>query len=810
MSDLDDIVQLSVSDFRSIAGLVTVPLDAPIVLIHGSNGAGKTSILSALELALTGDISSMRRDDPHFAQHLVHEGATDAKLSITTRDRTKDSGGTYTISNGIMTGEPYLEPSDRKFFGERCYLAQSMLGRLLEIYQNSSVEDGESALIQFVKDLLGLNQLDALVEGLRDAGDRRRTRNLVPEYRAFETRVKRTDNDIGQLNLELSQLNAQRGPEFEELRDAFRNLFGDEADVDTELRSAERRLQGLSTDRDLLEATRRRTELQSIAGSWSRLPQDADKDERVRIEAEENSAISAADAWRNGTGAQLEDIITGLRKSFPDLVSWAATSPEAAHAAAMKRVDSEVGRLKGLIDKDAENETSENRLVDLIAREEAREKLIDSQIAGLAGNAGEYAAALAALAPHVHTEDCPVCGRNYGEVSEGEPLTVRLQRTVAKLTEDAGKLSALSAEKNNSTARLTQLRRDLATVRAQRLQADTKSSAVQRQADMAEFKVALDRLGRDVSRGSTLLNAEATLKNRLATFRDRDRVATDLRTTLLAIAGAMNREDLQSLSFENVLTALQTFTTSEIARLEGLQSQRNRALLALQSVARIDQRRQAVIKEMTEGNETLRILKAAIARLDVLRGQAKSIGDTARRARTAVVRRVFNDSLNKLWRDLFIRLAPTEPFVPAFHVPESDSDDIATLETVHRSGKTGGTPGAMLSAGNLNTAALTLFLALHFSVGARLPWLVLDDPVQSMDEVHVAQFAALLRTVSKTHGTKIIVAVHERPLFDYLRLELSPAFEKDRLLTLELRRTQGEQTVVDPKINIYAIDAVAA
>jgi exonuclease SbcC len=116
----------------------------------------------------------------------------------------------------------------------------------------------------------------------------------------------------------------------------------------------------------------------------------------------------------------------------------------------------------------------------------------------------------------------------------------------------------------------------------------------------------------------------------------------------------------------------------------------------------------------------------------------------------------------------------------------------------------------MLSAGNLNTAALTLFLALHFSVGTRLPWLVLDDPVQNMDEVHIAQFAALLRTLSKTHGTKLIISVHERPLFEYLRLELSPAFERDRLLTLELRRTQGEKTVVDPKINTYAVDAVAA
>jgi len=79
-----------------------------------------------------------------------------------------------------------------------------------------------------------------------------------------------------------------------------------------------------------------------------------------------------------------------------------------------------------------------------------------------------------------------------------------------------------------------------------------------------------------------------------------------------------------------------------------------------------------------------------------------------------------------------------------------------------------------------------------------------------MDEVHIAQFAALLRTLSKTHGTKLIISVHERPLFEYLRLELSPAFERDRLLTLELRRTQGEKTVVDPKINTYAVDAVAA
>jgi exonuclease SbcC len=161
-----------------------------------------------------------------------------------------------------------------------------------------------------------------------------------------------------------------------------------------------------------------------------------------------------------------------------------------------------------------------------------------------------------------------------------------------------------------------------------------------------------------------------------------------------------------------------------------------------------------------------------------------------------VVRRVFNDSLNHIWRDLFVRLAPEEPFVPAFALPsESEGLVEAILETIYRAGGKGGNPRAMLSAGNLNTAALTLFLSLHLSVQQELPWLVIDDPVQSMDEVHIAQFAALLRTLSKGHGRQVILAVHERSLFDYLALELSPAFSDDKLITIELGQAGNGKTV---------------
>ena len=39
---------ISVTDFRSIRGTLSIPLDAPVILVHGQNGTGKTSLLSAL------------------------------------------------------------------------------------------------------------------------------------------------------------------------------------------------------------------------------------------------------------------------------------------------------------------------------------------------------------------------------------------------------------------------------------------------------------------------------------------------------------------------------------------------------------------------------------------------------------------------------------------------------------------------------------------------------------------------------------------------------------------------------------------
>ena len=188
------------------------------------------------------------------------------------------------------------------------------------------------------------------------------------------------------------------------------------------------------------------------------------------------------------------------------------------------------------------------------------------------------------------------------------------------------------------------------------------------------------------------------------------------------------------------------------------------------------------------------------------------VSEAADTVRTKIVTKVFSTSLNKVWRDLFVRLAPSEQFVPAFRLPPRSGGKVeAVLETLHRTGKTSGSPGAMLSQGNLNTAALTLFLALHLSVPVKMPWLLLDDPVQSMDDVHIAQFAALLRTLAKGMNRQVILAVHERALFDYLTLELSPAFSSDSLLAVEVSRNFLGEAIATPRAFYFEADrAIAA
>ncbi|OJU08414.1 MAG: hypothetical protein BGN86_02790 [Caulobacterales bacterium 68-7] len=282
----------------------------------------------------------------------------------------------------------------------------------------------------------------------------------------------------------------------------------------------------------------------------------------------------------------------------------------------------------------------------------------------------------------------------------------------------------------------------------------------------------------------------------LGAYQHATRVQLSLKDNIAAFASSAGLEPLQSLEtagaaiarLENDFTARAATATQRIAikrraahLIDGLSADRQALVDSQTSIAMLEAQRKKIGEALKRGAQ--------------IRRDGQAIERAVKALRSKIIRREFNERLNTLWRDLFVRLAPNEPFVPAFMVPEQPTLRLQPkLITHRRDGTPGGAPGAMLSAGNLNTAALTLFISLHLTMKARLPWLILDDPVQSMDDVHIAHFAALLRTLSTQNGRQIIVAVHDRQLFEYLKLELSPTSATEQLLAIELIKTHEKDT----------------
>jgi DNA repair protein SbcC/Rad50 len=129
----------------------------------------------------------MARIDPRYREHLLHKQSKGGQIrvEVTAQHDTRAQGQFLIDPTGFKRSRLLNEPHAR-FYGERCFLAQTTLGRLLEIYEATDARSTDSPLTRFVKDLLRFNHLDALIDGLHDAGDVRRFRSTVPQY--WETR----------------------------------------------------------------------------------------------------------------------------------------------------------------------------------------------------------------------------------------------------------------------------------------------------------------------------------------------------------------------------------------------------------------------------------------------------------------------------------------------------------------------------------------------------------------------------------------------------------------------------------------------
>lgn len=802
---------ISVRDFRTIRGEINVPLDAPVVLIHGQNGMGKTSLLSALELGLTGKIASLRGLDVDFASHLVHKEAREGHVSVSAEGVTDGAErAVLTISPDGVAGDRLLPAEAARFYAERCYLSQATLGRLLELYQVKDARRSDSPLTKFVKDLLGLDRLDALIEGLHDSGDVRRLRTPVPTFWEVREQIQNLERKHLQFTGERDHLQVeQEGVRVGLL--PWLQLLDIDVPSPLEVESLDGQLANDGEESELQRLAGLRRDAMAVQNQWRSIATDVPPAERERAEIAARNAGEAARAWRAEHGQRFELALSRVSELLPDVDLPSPLDLERSRVAALKAVQAEFARCDSQIKRDAEG-AAKLASMDLdLDRARSRLSVLEDQLARHAATSGGLAQALSGLLSHVHGEDCPVCGRDFGEVS-ARPLQAHVSDRIAELTVSAGRLQALAKERSEAVAIIATFERDRGSVAGRLLTQAARDQLKMRRMRLDELRRVLEALAEIVSNGERLAHEAAGATRALEALRARDQKAGVLRdacqslTTQVGVAplgtsealeAALERIDGQIAATETRLTDRQKARRASRERLREYASLAHRLEHLGVAIADLERR----LAQLRDGKEQ--------AEARIL--QARDLAGRARDVRTNIVRRVFNESLNAVWRDLFVRLAPEEPFVPAFALPENPNGPVeAVLETHYRSRGKGGDPRAMLSAGNLNTAALTLFLSLHLSVASNLPWLIIDDPVQSMDEVHIAQFAALLRTLSKQHGRQMIIAVHERPLFEYLALELSPAHENDRLITIELGKSPSGDTIVNFEPRIWLPDTAIA
>lgn len=788
------ITKLRASDFRSLNGLIDLDLDASVVLIHGPNGSGKTSFLSALEFGLTGSVEAMSRVEKNYKKDLVHYDATMASVSIECRhqDVYNSPANLKISSSGTVEGTHLLNSVHSRFFSERSLLAQATLSRLLEIYEISDTRDGENALTRFVKEILGLEVLDNVIEGLKPAGHKARLRKSVPEYSDAEDELERLNESKERKQKTLDELLDASGSSSKSLKESLKPFnFDKDVELEALLHILENSLSQEGEFTRLLEIDRELMSARSLFGRLSEIGAGAIAEaEQVLVKAR-----AELDEWKTTHEPRFHQLVELVTSFLANSPSPARVGRETFRAASLNEISAELSRVEARLSRDEIASAETVYAQSALNKATERSARLGDRLEGLSSSTSDLARALSAVSPFVKDDECPVCHRDFREISKGS-LQSHLSEHISVLTSAASELQSVSMERQQARSEIKKATDLLETHAANTLSTVDRNSLASRAGRLRDAKRQLEDAENIAKAGDHCTKRVRDASEKLSELRQNLETAEGIRRssqkfiTDLKLSG-IDPED----STSTILELCKRAVDEQLAEMRSREEDRQNAIRYAQEMQSLAERINAEKASLEQIENRVDKAKAAFKKIDVLRQNLKRLSDSAISVRTEIVQQVFNESLNSIWKDLFVRLAPEEPFVPVFALPDTASGPVkAELKTSYRGKSDGGNPKAMLSAGNLNTAALTLFLSLHLSAPPTLPWLVLDDPVQNMDDIHIAQFAGLLKTLTRQKKRQVIIAVHEKPLFDYLALELSPASENDSLITVELARGATGQT----------------
>ena len=366
------LVSLEVSGFRGFPRRQEFDLNADAIVVVGSNGNGKTSLLDGILWALSGRIPRLTTEDDRLVSLYSETGQ--ARVVLRLRDQQSNRGLTVTRSFDGKESRFTLETPEGSFQGP------SAEGRLIDLLwpDAAAASDPREALASVLTRSVYLEQ--DLIRQFVEAATKEERFNAVSEL-VGAGRVTELQSSLEQAKRAWSTVTNQRQDELRPLRERLTTIDARLAELETRKPSGPPSINS-----------------EEWTQWWAKLKEVGVR--AVPVEPGTREAPSAIDA-------AIKQLDALRRSAERRAQSFAALRAEMANLAGRDRTD-----IEPLRHKVATLKAKQDDLKSRIAQEQERLADIRRQQAELKEK-NEQLMALAALALKHLNDHCPVCEQTY-------------------------------------------------------------------------------------------------------------------------------------------------------------------------------------------------------------------------------------------------------------------------------------------------------------------------------------------------------------------------------------------------------------
>jgi DNA repair exonuclease SbcCD ATPase subunit len=662
--------RITLDAFRGFTQRQEIPLDADAIVVTGSNGLGKTSLIDAIAWTLTGDLVQMAKKQDKRTEEYVVSQYRKGDVARVELDLMIDAVAVRVTREGSSRDGSSLSVAwpDHELVGSAAEDALATLCRAHSPGELKQAVDGWGVLRQ--------DELRAVLSApAEDFQARLRDILGLGVLAEFEQHVKAAHRRA-------AQATGDARKELAQARDA-------DAAAETTLVSARDRIERVP---DGLAGTGLAERLQSVGATIrlvTEVPTSLD-DLRGLLD---DANISAA-------------VLREASRELRSLRSQLTAHPLPSDAEALGGLEHRVRESEGaLVDARAARASVSGRLAQL--RSEA-----------------DAIAQLAAAALPLVGATCPVCGQAT------DPADV--QQRLAMIVDAAGAGQSLL---------------------------DAEAEVTTKTAQVANLESALDEARSAAAALTVQIAQHSRLVEELRVWRSR--LNSSLDSSAFEFPLVYGDDDPSPEAFESTIGGLDVVQI-ELTRAVRHGQQRS-------SVERVP----ALERNAQEAQARTALLLGQVEALARREAEAKTLADAAAQAGVDVTGETLQ-AIDPYFGEVFGRLAahPTfsrlglehEVYYGKARTWARITDPVAGLEV---------NPRIVCSEGQLNVVALSFFVAFALTGGSRsLPFVVLDDPLQSLDEMNVLGFSDLCRHLRD--GRQLIVTTHDRRFGNLLLRKLTP------------------------------------